>query len=195
MQIFYYSLSLFLIVVLAKDCGRQEKQAHTQEKLVVSKIRTTKTPLETNVASCPEDGKCSAILKPNTTFSLAEDSIDALYPVWDEKSSEYASFVFKYERDKNPNYADNEYREEIFFTFNPERDYKLKDSNLQQVKLTYGRICFCRGATGYVPVTQGQLEIRKIDSENYRIALQFKNEAYPQLIQSIEDTLYLPTQN
>ena len=50
--------------------------------------------------------------------------------------------------------------------------------------MLFGRFCFCRGATGYYKVKEGNLKLKKIN-ETYQLDFDFKINEVPQIISKI----------
>ena len=143
---------------------------------------------------CPEDGSCSFDFVENQSFELIQDEIGQYYPKI--KGGNSILCTFKYSRTQIPNTADGQYEEIIMFQLDKNNiEVDLKDEELTQVKLSYGRICFCKGETGYYEVNSGQLRIKKIKDKTYQLDLSFENQKVPQIISRIQERMDLNTQN
>ena len=86
--------------------------------------------------------------------------------------------------------ADGSYSEFIYFELsNQDEHFVLKDLDLQKVNLLYGRICFCKGSSGYFRISSGTLFVDK-HSNTLDIDLSFKSpKGIPQIITQIKETI------
>jgi len=136
---------------------------------------------------CPDDGKCSFSINHNKSFNLINDELGQLFPNFSDDNSKVL-LSFEYERNEIPNTADNHYKEIVHFQLNKNHlELDLKDENLEKVKLTFARLCFCKGATGYYFINNGQLSIKKIDAKTYQLNLNFKTKEVPQIVEEISE--------
>ena len=131
--------------------------------------------------NCPDDGLCKVEILKNQCISIKNDEFGKLYyellPC-DEKNV----VRYIYTRSVDEKYKDSGYREEVVFEVNSAlSSMSLSDNTLQNMKMLFGRFCFCRGATGYYYIKNGDLKI-----DNYKGVLDFKIEEVPQIISHIE---------
>ena len=132
---------------------------------------------------CPKDGVCTFEVLQNKSLILLKDGIGELYP--DISEGDKIVLKFEYKRNEIPNTVDGNYSELIYVELNPNNlNIELENSDLQEVKLLFARLCFCRGQTGYYKVKKGSLFITK-KNENYQFKLEFKIDEVPQIITSI----------
>ena len=138
---------------------------------------------------CPIDGVCSFEVLENKSLELLKDGIGELYPnIIDDNN---IVLIFEYKRNEIPNTVDGSYRELIYVELDPNNlRFNIENSQLQEVKLLFVRLCFCRGQTGYYKVKNGELSISK-ENDNYRINLEFKVNEVPQVISSINEVFRL----
>lgn len=118
------------------------------------------------------EGTVTAERKLNTSISL--QATTELFPVmrFDPEKT-----VISYEYTKNTSnlpQADDFYKEEIFIEI-PTSAFKKTYTNeaLQDVKLIYGKHCYCKGEAGYYKITEGSLKINQTDKNTY-VSLTFK---------------------
>jgi hypothetical protein len=159
-----------------------------------SKITTEKENISSdmvyNIPACPDEGNCSIEVLQHRSLSIKTDHTGKTYP----EIQKGDNIVIKYQYKRNPleNTADSNYSEIIYFELsNKKLNLNLQDENLQQVKLLYGRLCFCRGATGYFKVKRGNLNIQFPDDKHLKILLNFKMKKIPQIIDQIDETIDL----
>lgn len=71
---------------------------------------------------------------------------------------------------------------------NDNLEVNLKDSELEKVNLLFGRLCFCRGQSGYYKITRGDLKVTKTNANNeFLLTLNFKTDDVPQIITEISE--------
>jgi len=146
--------------------------------------------ISTKIADCHENGSCTLELIPNKSIEFKTDEFGNMYPV----ITEGTNTIFKYNFVKNtlPNTADSDYQEIVYAELAPEiSEFNLTNETLQNVKLTYGRLCFCKGSNGYFPIKNGTFSISKIDNETIKIHLDFTVKKVPKLITTLQETVSL----
>lgn len=149
---------------------------------------TNKIPLYFQNIPCPDDGTCSFEILKDSNLEIKTDEFGKLYP--QVIPGEKMVVKYEYKRKEIENTADSSYSEFIYFELDTKEEYfVLKDVDLQKVQLLYGRICFCRGSSGYFKITQGTLFIDK-HSNTLTIDLTFKSpKGIPQIITQIKETM------
>ncbi|MES2545614.1 MAG: hypothetical protein V4548_12065 [Bacteroidota bacterium] len=133
---------------------------------------------------CPEDGKCTIEIMTNKKLDIKTDEFGSnYYQLLD--SPKTGVVHYKYKRNTKKGLQDGSYIEEVFFEINQEeKSLLLTNADLQKTKMIYGRICYCKGQTGYYKISEGNL---KLNRKNHKIEidLDFKNNKVPQIIQKI----------
>lgn len=155
------------------------------------KNRNKNASLNTAISQskCPKDGICVFEILKNKTFSI-KSKFGNTYPEFSDGT--HTILKFEYIRNPIPNTQDSEYRELIYVEIDSNIDaLELEGKNLVKAKVSFGRLCFCRGQTGYYPVTEGQLSIYKNNDKSYSFKLHFKVTEVPQVITSIEESFTL----
>jgi len=150
-----------------------------QKSTVVEK---PKTAIE---SSCPENGTCTIQIQKNKSMNVKTDAFGSVYYTLDDNSST-SVIVYEYKRNVEEGLQDGQHREEIIFEINnSDTAFTLKDENLQNTKMLFGRHCFCKGQAGYFKVTEGTLNV-----ENYKgiikVDLAFKITKVPQLYTTVK---------
>ena len=137
------------------------------------------------IANCPEDGVCTFEVLENKALDIRTDNFGDLYP--EISNGDKIILRFEYKRNEIPNTVDGNYSELIYVELNPNNlIIELKNSKLQEVKVLFARLCFCRGQTGYYKINNGKLSVTKVD-DNYQFNLEFKTDEVPQVITSISE--------
>jgi hypothetical protein len=174
---------LALCAILFLSCNTTKK-ATTENVQKTSETAKAET-------QCPEPGKCSWEYLRNKSLVVEKDGIDMLYPHLVD-NPETSVIKFRYHKDSPAGVSDGQYTEEVYFEVrNDVKSLSLQDEQLQEVKLLYGRMCFCeRGKVGYVKVVDGKLSYTKTNG-TASISLSFQNNKIPQVIQELQGTVDL----
>nr|WP_297309471.1 hypothetical protein [uncultured Flavobacterium sp.] len=135
-------------------------------------------------SECPENGTCTATR--DLGKGLKEITSDnTIYPQIVE-NNETILIQYEYNRKKSEgNYADDFHKEELFLAI-PAKAFKkeYKNEQLQEVKLIYGRHCYCKGSAGYFKISEGTLKIDNSE-EKTKVKLTFKAPV-EQLISTVD---------
>jgi len=137
--------------------------------------------------NCPEDGDCSFEILENSVLNLTYGEDGKLQP----KVAEGDQMVirYQYKRRNTEGAMDSSYSEYLYLEIDPDQSQIiLKDEQLKKVKMTFGRICYCKGAMGYFPVQQGQLFIFH-KRGNLQIRSTFKVGKVPQIIEQVDENI------
>ncbi|HIC32315.1 MAG TPA: hypothetical protein EYO76_10400 [Flavobacteriaceae bacterium] len=140
---------------------------------------------------CPKDGICSFEVLKNKLIKLKKDEFGIPYIELD-KSSTTDLLKFSYKRNPIEGVEDSSYEEIIYIDVkNIKKSISLKNEELSTVNAIFGRLCFCRGSSGYFPIQEGNLSIKKISKNTYKIDFNFKINGVPQEITFFSDTFNL----
>jgi len=137
--------------------------------------------------NCPDTGNCTLEIFKNANLNVLTDAFGNIYP----KIIAGDKWVIKYELKKPvlENVADSNYSEFIYFEVDKNfKQITLKNETLQNTKMLFGRICFCRESMGYFNVTQGNLSLTK-NKKEVQIKLQFEVNKVPQIITQINGNI------
>ncbi|GGG37390.1 hypothetical protein [Bizionia arctica] len=152
-----------------------------------SKVSSTNSPHVTNT-NCPEDGVCTFEVFHKKTLNIKKDGIGALYPELTEGKN--IVIKFEYKRNEIPYTADGGYSEIIYAEIDAsKKEINLNNEGLLEAKMVYGRICFCRGETGYYPIKKGDFKVSTNKDGTTTYDLTFKIQEVPQIITSFHETL------
>jgi hypothetical protein len=147
-------------------------------------------PVFYQTENCPENGTCTIEFIPNKSIDFKTDEFGNLYPV----IANGVNTVFKYTFTKNTvsDSEDSNYTEIIYAELKPDfSTINLIDNQLQTVKLHYGRLCFCKGESGYFAVNNGVFNISKNTDDTVKIDVNFFVKKIPQIISEIHETVSL----
>ncbi len=146
--------------------------------------------ISVNPENCPENGICTIELLPNKLLEFKKDTFGILYPVISE--GEKTLLKYTYQRNPIPNTVDGNYTEIIYAELDKNiSELSLKDKDLQQIKLHFARLCYCKGETGYYPIKNGEFKLLKSGKNSIKIELNFKIKVVPQIITGINETILL----
>ncbi|MDN3724733.1 hypothetical protein QRD02_10085 [Aequorivita sp. SDUM287046] len=178
MKALYFLIPMFMI-----------GSCKTQPVTVTSTDNVSMGPIDTASSDCPEDGKCTVEVQPNMNLQIKEDGTGALYP--EMVTGENSVVVYTFLREGPPGTADGNYSETIHIEI-PADTQKLSKENaaLGDVKVLYGKHCFCKGEAGYYPVTDGKLTINR-NRLGLVIDLKFKINKTSQVITHISEVVRL----
>ena len=170
----YYHILILLMIF--SSCGTQKEQSNDQ-----------RVSLPPPIINCPEDGDCSFEVFKNSNLNLAYGSDGKLYPEVTE--GEKIVIKYHYKRKTIENTMDSNYSEYVYFEFDPNvKQIILKDKELQNVKMVFGRICYCKGSMGYFPVREGNLFLFNSNG-NLTVRTSFKINKVPQIINQIDENI------
>lgn len=165
---------LFLAFILVISCK-------TQQKL------TQNVPSQFQNINCPEEGDCVFEVLKNSNLQIKTDEFGKLYP--EITSGDKLVIKYHFKKDSNKDIADSNYSEYVYFEIDKnEKQIILKDAALQNVKMIFGRICFCRDAMGYFKVTEGNLFLFNTNG-TIQLKTKFKVNKVPQIITEINENI------
>lgn len=140
--------------------------------------------------NCPENGTCSLELIPNKSLEFKVDEFGNSYPVITNGDMVILKYTFK----KKPvaNVQDSNYTEIVYAEFNKKiSELTLNDKELTSKKLYFGRLCYCKGETGYYPIKKGEFKLTKEAKNTIKIDFKFTIKEVPQIISSINEFISL----
>lgn len=162
-------------------------------------VISCKTPKEGSLShiepfvptECPEDGSCKFDILLNKQLELKKDEFNSFYPVITDNESQLL-LVFEYKKNEIENTADGGYKEIIYVQLNKENlDLNLVDLELEKVKLTFARLCFCRDNNGYFPINKGTLTLKKLNKKEYLLTIQLNTNGIPNVINTVSEIFAL----
>ena len=170
---------IFLITVFFASCGAcKSLTLNIQEAFFIK------------TQQCPENVFCSLELIPNKSIEFKTDEFGNNYPV----ITEGEKTILKYSYIKNPleNTQDSNYTELIYAELDQTiKEISLTNENLQKVKLYFGRLCYCKGETGYYEIKEGTFNLSKITEDSLNITIEFNITEVPKIISKIDETISL----
>lgn len=159
----------------------------TQTGAVTSSETTTMEQMENKPTGCPEEGTCSVVVYKNKSLSIQKDDTGALYPQLLDGNNIVVEYTYLKEGPEGT--ADGNYSETIHFEIPAATTTLTKENaSLNDVKLLYGKHCFCRGEAGYYPITDGRLSVANYN-QTLKFNLQFKVGKTSQVLSHIAETV------
>lgn len=171
-------LALLLIFILF-TCHSTKKTNNTENA----------KPMINNL-QCPEDGMCSLTVSKLKSLKVKSDEFGNSYTEIADGNN--TLLTFEYKRKPIENVEDDNYQEFVYIELqNPIENLTLEDNQLQDAKVTFVRLCFCKGQTGAYKVTNGKLNITKLETSSYQLELSFKVDEVPQIINTVSSEFSL----
>ena len=154
------------------------------QKAAVS-ATSTKVSIE---STCPENGVCTIQIQKNKSMIVKTDEFGSVYYTLEDDTAK-SVIVYEYKRNVEKGLQDGQHREEIIFEINnSDTKLTLSDANLQKTKMLFGRLCFCRGQTGYYQVFEGNLNLENTKG-TITVDLDFKVTKVPLLYTTVKATI------
>jgi len=173
-------LCLFFLVLLVVGCKSSQINTSLEE------LNEKHTVLLSN---CIDNAICNIELIPKSNLLIKEDEFKNTYIEFEIGNKT----IIKYQLKKNelPNTADSHYSEIIYLEIdNYNKSLYLKNEDLQQVKMIYGRLCYCKGSSGYFKVNKGSLELI-LSKNKLSLNANFNVENIPQIVSQINEKISL----
>jgi len=139
-----YIFTLILIIVL-NSCKT------TNASKFVSNLN--KEQIKLNASDCPENIKCTTEILKNKDYTIEKDGIGKTYPKIVDGDKTVIRYTYQIKNENN--YTDGNQSEVILFVIDKETQTELQDKDLQNVKMLFGKNCFCRDIQGFYKVTKG----------------------------------------
>ncbi|SEA72441.1 hypothetical protein [Bizionia paragorgiae] len=166
-----------LMILIVFSCHSTKKTSNNEH----SKVMITNQ-------QCPKDGVCSLEVLRKKSITVKTDEFGNSYTEITENDHS-SLLVFEYKRNSIEGVQDDNYQEFVYIELaSKTENLSIKDSNLQDAKVTFVRLCFCKGQTGAYKVNSGKLNITKMDTSNYQLEMTFKVNEVPQVINAISTT-------
>ena len=140
---------------------------------------------------CPIEGDCKVNRIKNVSLQVMEvedgNRGEMFYELTPSENSDVV--IYSYNKAVDDVLMDGFYREEIIFEVPKEKQrILLEHRNLQDVKMLFGRFCYCKGETGYYKVKRGTANIKYSDGR-IRASLDIQILDVPQLIKKVNFTV------
>jgi hypothetical protein len=168
---------LLLILFIFVSCKSTQGINHTLSEVVYIKTM-----------NCPDNGECSIELIPAKSLEFKKDAFGNSYPIIID--GEKTILKYTYLRKPIANTQDSNYTEIIYAELDKTiSEISLTNNDLQTIKLYFGRLCFCKGETGYYPIKNGKFKLEPLNNNSLKISLEFKINEVPQVISKINEII------
>lgn len=145
--------------------------------------------LNERVSGCPDEGDCTVKIHKNMNLIIKEDGTGAIYPEMVAGKNTVVEYTYLKEGPEGT--ADSNYSETIHFEIPASVESLSKvNASLGDVKLLYGKHCFCKGEAGYYPISNGELSV-SANNKTLAFNLNFKVEKTSQVISNISEKVKL----
>jgi hypothetical protein len=154
--------------------------------LTSCKTKTVSDNKSVEQQKCPLDGSCSFEVFKDTELVILEDEFKNSYHQLKAAKGRVV-LKFEYRKNEDPHLADDSYSEMIFIEIDdPVDEVELNDELLSKAKVSFRRMCFCRGATGLYKIRKGRLHISE-HQKGFKVTLNFEVNEVPQVITSFTE--------
>jgi len=171
---------LFFLVVLIGSC---------QSSRVNKSLISLQEPIIKTLNNCLDESTCTIEIIPQSTLIVKEDEFKNTYI--EILKGTKTIIKYQYKKDEIPNTADGHYSELVYIeTDNYDKNISLKNEHLQDVKMVFGRLCYCKGTSGYFSVINGELELT-VKKNKLTLNTNFSVDNIPQIIAKINETIIL----
>ena len=175
MKAFYFLLPLLMINACKTQTGTGTTTENTMEQI------------SEKATGCPEAGNCNVQVHENMNLVVKEDGTGATYPEMVAGSNTVV--VYTYLKKGPENTVDGDYSETIHFEIpKAMKNINKVNASLSDVKLLYGKHCYCKGEAGYYPITNGELSV-SINNQTLAFNLNFEVGKTSQVISNISETV------
>ncbi len=131
-------------------------------------------------SNCPDTGTCKFEVFENKKLVLNTDVTDKIYYAFEDNVGSNV-YVYQYNKTTEAELADAGYREEILFELDKNiAKINLENKNLQEIKLVFGVMCFCRSKAGNYQVLSG-----KFSKDSKKISIDLPEIVADQILHNI----------
>lgn len=154
---------------------------------------STKKPIDFKNSSksfvgCPVNGDCTIELIENSKLTLQQDGIGQYYPKI-ETVEGVNLYKISFQRKVDERIMDAQYQEVIYFEIKKDASsLSYKNNELNEANITYGRLCFCPGNTGYETISSGSFLFERKKSQ-IAIQIEIEPKQFPVLMKNINVAL------
>lgn len=109
--------------------------------------------------NCPSEGNCTISILKNKKIVVQRDEINGIsYTLENDEVSSILKYSYNKQRLKDA--VDDSYTEEVIIPFEHAKDnLELKDNELKQRNILFGKHCYCKGEAGYYLIEKGKLSL------------------------------------
>ncbi|SDW22007.1 hypothetical protein SAMN05444411_101305 [Lutibacter oricola] len=173
-----------ILLLIAVTFGCKPTQQQTTPKIV----STIKNNISQKLDNCSKNGDCTFELIPNKSIIFKKDNFGIGYPILNEGNKTVLKYTFN--KKTPPNTADANYSEIIYAELDANiNEISLENLSLQQVKLYFGRLCYCKGSTGYFAIKKGKFNITKPTKNTINFSAKFEITEVPQIVKNFNTTV------
>jgi len=133
-----------------------------------SKSTDDKTNQDINSISsvCSDEGDCAFVVHKDSSLNILEDTTGQIYPIIEQGENIVIEFTYAVKGPEGT--MDGDYSETVHFEISGREDkLNLSNKELSQIKLLFGKHCFCKGEAGYYMVDEGEILLENKDDSLY----------------------------
>jgi len=141
------------------------------------------------LSNCFDNAVCTIEIIPNSNLMIKEDAFKNTYIEMEDGVNTIIKYQFK--KNELPNTADGQYSEFLYLEIdNYNKRLHLKNEELQQVKMIYGKLCYCKGSSGFFKVKNGTLELI-LSKNKLSLVTNFNVENIQQMVSQLNENILL----
>jgi len=143
----------------------------------------------TVLTNCFDNAECTIEIIPHSNLMIKEDEFKNTYIEIENGVNTIIKYQFK--KNELPNTADSQYSEFLYLEIdNYNKKLHLKNEELQQVKMIYGKLCYCKGSSGFFKVKNGDLELT-LSKNKLSLVTNFNVENIQQMVSQLNENILL----
>jgi len=143
----------------------------------------------TVLSNCIDNAQCTIEIIPNSNLMIKEDAFKNTYI--EIENGVHTIIKYQFKKNELPNTADSQYAELLYLEIdNYNKRLHLKNEELQQVKMIYGKLCFCKGSSGFFKVKNGDLELL-LSKNKLSLITNFNVENMQQMVSQLNENIIL----
>lgn len=176
MKAFYFLIPILLV-----------NACKTQNSSVVASENTTMEQVDNVAKDCPNNGDCQFEILKNKKLVIKQDDFGKSYPEIETGTGTIVQYTYS---EKGPEgTVDGNYSETIHFEI-PENMTSMDkaDGDLQDIKLLWGKHCYCKGEAGYYPIEDGKISLKKSNNQ-LTVDLTFSTDKVSQRISTVSEVI------
>lgn len=115
---------------------------------------------------CADEGDCAFVVHKASSLNILEDTTGQIYPLIEQGENIVIEFTYAIKGPEGT--MDGDYSETIHFEITGREDkLNLSNEELSQIKLLFGKHCFCKGEAGYYTVDEGEILLENKNDSLY----------------------------
>lgn len=139
-------------------------------------------------SDCPQTGICQLEIEEKSKLVWKQDGTCAFYPSVVKGNQIVVRYSFTQDRSRET--KDAFHSEKIYLEFPSETTrLVLQDQALEKAGVFFGRFCYCKNSSGWVPIEKGRLSVTQKTQKSYRVQLEFVLEGMSQKLRYLDEVV------